>query len=95
MYKIVFLMCGMLFFSACGYIEGTVQKAETSTIVFLGDLTQVKVQIDDSEPFIPFEGKHYQLSPGKHTVTAFKNENVVVKRIVLLENQVTTEIRIP
>jgi hypothetical protein len=91
----VMLMCGMLFFSACGYIEGTVQKAEKSTVVFLGDLTQVRVQIDEREPFIPFEGKHYELSPGKYTITAFKNENVVLRRIILLENQVTTEIRIP
>jgi hypothetical protein len=92
---IVVLMCGMLFFSACGYIEGTVQKAEKSTVVFLGDLTQVRVQIDEREPFFPSEGKHYELSPGKYTITAFKNETVVLKRIILLENQVTTEIRIP
>lgn len=95
MRKIVFLMCGMLFILACGYIEGTVQKAEESTVVFLGDLTQIRVQIDDREPFTPSEGKHYQLSPGKHMITAFKNESMVLKRIILLENHVSTEIRIP
>jgi hypothetical protein len=92
---IVVLMCGMLFFSACGYIEGTVQKAEKSYIVFLGDLEQVRVQIDDGEPFTPSVGKQYQISPGKHTITAFKREDLVLKRIILLENQVTTEISIP
>jgi len=92
---VLLLMCGMFFFSSCGYIEGTVQKAEKGTIVFLGDLTQVKIQIDDREPFIPTEGKHYQFSPGKYTITAFKNENILLKRIIILENQVTTEIRIP
>jgi hypothetical protein len=92
---IVVLMCGMLFSSACGYIEGTVQKAEKSYIVFLGDLTQVKVQIDDREPFMPSGGKHYELSPGRYTITAFKNESIVLKRVILLENQVTTEVSIP
>jgi hypothetical protein len=91
----IVLTCGMLFFSGCGYIEGTVQKAEKSTIVFLGDMTQVRVQIDDREPFIPSIGKQYQLLPGRYTVVAFKNEKQVLKRIILLENQVITEITIP
>jgi len=95
MRTLIILFCGMLLLSACGYIEGTVQKAEKSYIVFLGDLEQVTVQIDDSESFTPSAGKQYQISPGKHTVAAFKKENLVLKRIILLENQVTTEISIP
>ena len=95
MRTLIILFCGMLLLSACGYIEGTVQKAEKSYIVFLGDMEQVRVQIDDRESFTPSAGKQYQISPGKHTVAAFKKENLVLKRIILLENQVTTEIRIP
>jgi len=95
MRTLIILFCGMLLLSACGYIEGTVQKAEKSYIVFLGDMEQVIVQIDDRESFTPSAGKQYQISPGKHTVAAFKKENLVLKRIILLENQVTTEIRIP
>ena len=95
MRTLIILFCGMLLLSACGYIEGTVQKAEKSYIVFVGDMEQVRVQIDDREPFTPSAGKQYQISPGKHTVAAFKKENLVLKRIILLENQVTTEISIP
>ena len=95
MRTLIILICGMLLFSACGYVEGTVQKAEKSYIVFLGDLGQVSVQIDEMERFAPSAGRQYQVSPGKHTVAAFKGEDLVLKRIVLLENQVTTEIRIP
>ena len=95
MRTLIILFCGMFLLSACGYIEGTVQKAEKSYIVFLGDLEQVRVQIDDMEPFTPSVGKQYQTSPGKHTVAAFKKETLVLKRIILLENQVTPEIRIP
>ncbi len=89
------LLCGMLLLTACGHTEGTIQKAEKSFIVFVGDLNAVRVQIDDLQSFAPSEGKHYQISPGKHTVMAFKNENLILKRIILLENTVTTEIRIP
>jgi hypothetical protein len=92
---VILLLCGMFLVSACGYIEGTVEKAERSYIVFLGELEQVKVQIDSMEPFTPSAGKQYQISPGRHTVAAFKNETMVLKRIVLLENNVITEIRIP
>ncbi len=95
MRTLIILFCGMLLLSACGYVEGTVQKAEKSYLVFLGDLEEATVQIDGMEPFTPSLGKQYQVSPGKHTVAAFKKENLVLKRVVLLENQVTTEIRIP
>ncbi len=95
MRTLIILFCGMLLLSACGYVEGTVQKAEKSYLVFLGDLEEATVQIDGMEPFTPSSGKQYQVSPGKHTVAAFKKENLVLKRVVLLENQVTTEIRIP
>jgi len=95
MRTLIILLCSMLFLLACGYIEGTVQKAEKSYLVFKGDLEQVRVQIDDREPFIPSIGKQYQLPPGRYTVVAFKNEKLVLKRIILLENQVITEIAIP
>ncbi len=95
MRRLIILLFGIFLLSACGYIEGTIQKAEGSYIVFLGELEQVKVQIDSMEPFTPSAGKHYQISPGRHTVTAFKNENQVLKRIILLENNVITEVRIP
>jgi hypothetical protein len=95
MHRLIILFLGIFLLSGCGYVEGTIQKAEGSYIVFLGELDQVKVQIDSTEPFTPSAEKHYQLSPGKHTVTAFRNESQVLKRIIILENNVITEVRIP
>ncbi len=88
-------LLGLFLLTSCGYIEGTVQKAEKSYIVFVGDLDTVSVQIDDLKPFTPSAGTHYQVLPGKHTVTAFRKQNVVLKRILLLENNVTTELSVP
>lgn len=71
MRTLIILFCGMLLLSACGYIEGTVQKAEKSYIVFLGDMEQVRVQIDDRESFTPSAGKQYQIpranTPSPHS----------------------------
>jgi hypothetical protein len=95
MVKILILSLGALFIVACGHVEGTIQKAEKSLIVFSGNLENVSIKIDELEPFTPSYGKHYQLSPGKHVLTAYRDGTLVLNKIVFLENQVTMEIRIP
>jgi len=91
---IVLLLVGTLIF-ACGYTTGTIQKAEKSFIMFTGNLENVKIHIDELEPFIPFNGKHYEMPPGKHTVLAYREGKLLINRIIILENQITTEIKVP
>jgi hypothetical protein len=95
MVKIFILSLGALFILACGHVEGTIQKAERSLIVFSGNLENVSIKIDDREPFVPSYGKHYQLSPGKHLLTAYRDGALVLNKIIFLDNQVTMEISIP
>lgn len=95
MIKFIILLLSIFVVSGCGYIEGTVQKAERSFLVFTGNLENVKVHIDDMEPFTPTTGKQYQVSPGKHKLMAYKDGNLLVNRVVILTNQVITEINIP
>jgi len=95
MVKFLILSLGALFIFACGHVEGTIQKAEKSLIVFSGDLQNVKIQIDELEPFTPFHGKHYQVAPGKHVLMAYRDGKLLLNKIIILENQVTMEIRIP
>jgi hypothetical protein len=95
MVKILILSLGTLFIFACGHVEGTIQKAEKGLIVFSGNLEKVNIKIDELEPFTPSYGKHYQLSPGKHVLTAYRDGALVLNKIIFLENQVTMEIRIP
>lgn len=91
---IVLLLVGSLIF-ACGHTTGTIQKAEKSFIVFSGNLENVKIHIDELEPFIPSSGKHYEMAPGKHTLIAYREGKLLLNRIIILENQVTTEIKVP
>lgn len=91
---IILLLVTSLIF-ACGYTTGTIQKAEKSFIVFSGNLENVKIHIDELEPFIPSKGRHYEMAPGKHTLLAYREGKLLLKRIIILENQVTTEIKVP
>ncbi|MGO8990519.1 MAG: hypothetical protein ACLQGU_05845 [bacterium] len=95
MVKFLILSLGALFIIACGHVEGTIQKAEKGLIVFSGNLGNVSIKIDELEPFTPSHGKHYQLSPGKHVLTAYRDGTPVLNKIIFLDNQVTMEIRIP
>jgi len=95
MVKFLILSLGALFIFACGHVEGTIQKADKSLIVFSGDLQNVKIQIDELEPFTPSHGKNYQVAPGKHVLMAYRDGKLLLNKIIILENQVTMEIRIP
>ena len=95
MKKISLVLLLILSMTACGYLTGTVQRAERSSVMFSGNLEGVRVQIDDLEPFAPLYRTHYHISPGKHTLMAYRHGELVVKRIIYLENQVTTEVYVP
>ncbi len=92
---LILLLLGALFIFACGHQEGIIQKAEKSLIFFSGNLENVKIQIDETEPFTPSYGKHYHMLPGRHTLMAYRDGNLLLNKIIVLENQVTMEIRIP
>jgi hypothetical protein len=95
MKKIALVLLLILSITACGYITGTVQRAERSSVMFSGNLEGVSVQIDDLEPFAPLYRTHYHIPPGKHTLMAYRHGELVVKRVIYLENQVTTEVYVP
>ncbi len=92
---LILLLLGALLIFACGHQEGIIQKAEKSFIFFSGNLENVVIHIDKREPFAPSYGRHYEMLPGKHTFMAYRGGNLLLNKIVILENQVTMEIRIP
>ena len=106
MNKIILLLLGILILHACGYQEGIVQKGEKSFIKFTGNRTNVSVQIDDMNQFVLTSGtdsekssgndnKLYQVSPGKHSIKVHRDGELIVNRILFLDNQTTTEVIIP
>lgn len=87
--SVVFVSCG-------GYNTATIQKSEKGFLKFTGRMEQVRIMIDESE-LSTSENKDavYQVKPGKHEVKVFRNEQIIVDRIVYVDDQVTMEVEIP
>ncbi len=98
--KLISITLFCIFFIACGYKEGIVQSSSNSYLKFTGNTHGAVVIIDDNEPF-PIQALdenrnlvHYQLSPGKHKIVVMRNNDLVLKREVLIGNGMTKEIDI-
>ncbi len=97
--RIILMLLTGLLLTGCGYKEGVVQPAEASYLHFTGNLERVSVQIDNMEPFAlkntgGDESVIHQISPGQHVVKVFRNGELIVNRILLLDNQMTKEVMI-
>jgi hypothetical protein len=103
-------MVGALLIASCGYKEGVIQKSDRSFLKFTGNVRNASVYIDEGEPFVlekyvinsdgeqeraRYDNKLYQVTPGKHTVKVYRDNNLVVKRILILDNNVIKEVYIP
>ena len=94
-----------------GVKTGVVQKAETSYLKFTGgtsgnDYGNVSVIIDDGQysfDLFTNDGNAktakkqtlYKINPGKHRIKIYRNNNLLIDRVIFVEDQVTTEINIP
>lgn len=92
---IIFLV--VLSLSACAYNEGVIQPAEQSFLKFTGNPEGASVQIDQSQPFElnDVSGKIYKVQPGKHIIKIFRNGNLLVDRVLILDNETTKEVDVP
>ncbi len=103
MKKIILLLLGILILYACGYQEGIVQKGGKSFIKFTGNWENVTIQIDDMNQFVlkswseggADDNKLYQISPGKHSLKVYRDGNLIVNRLIFIDNQTTAEVIIP
>ena len=92
------IVCVMfLLLIGCAYNTGTVQIAEKSYLQFSGNIEGVSVIIDGDDAFnlSTTEDTLYQLSPGKHSLKIYRSNNLIVDRVIFLEDQGTMEILIP
>lgn len=95
--KILLSMLLIVIFMSCGgYNTGTVQQSEKGFLKFIGKTEQLRIVIDDGEAMI--SGKNdivYQVKPGRHAVKVFRSEQLLVDRVIVVDNQATMEIEIP
>ena len=83
--------------SACGgYNTGILQKSEKGFIKFSGNTVGMTISLDEGERFTKDEKIDLiEIKPGKHSVKVFRNESLMVNRIIIVENQNTVEIEVP
>jgi len=94
--SIIVLLISFLICSCGGYNEGIIQKSEKGFLKFVGEIKTVTVAIDQGEEFLlDSKIEVYQVKPGKHTIKMYRNNNLILNRNVIVDNQTTMEIEIP
>lgn len=85
-----------LLMSCGGHNEGVILKSEQGFIVFKGDITGVTVSVDNGKSFaLDEKTERYQIKPGKHEVKIYRNGDLVLTKVIIIDNQITMEIDIP
>jgi viroplasmin and RNaseH domain-containing protein len=86
----------VLTLTGCGYQEGVSTPEKRAYLYFTGDVKDVKVVLDSNEGFTVEEGlKHkYKITPGKHKVTVYRGEKLIVNREIFVSDGVEKEIEV-
>lgn len=82
-----------------GYVEGVSQKTEKGFLKFVGNVAAVSVSIDGKDPIVLSEDEDkdvvYEVKPGSHQIRAFRNNRIILDRVVYVDNSTTMEVSIP
>ena len=91
------LIVSIILFTSCGgYKSEVLEKESAGYIKFLGNIINTSVEIDQSTQFnINPEIELYKLTPGKHTIKIYRNNNLLVERIIIIQSQNTIELEVP
>ncbi|MBK7629185.1 MAG: hypothetical protein IPJ23_00275 [Ignavibacteriales bacterium] len=97
MRRFVIIIFSILFLTSCGgYKTGVLEKESSGYIKFIGNTLNASVEIGESINFsINPETNLYKLNPGKYTVRVYRDNNLVVERILIIQSQNTIELEVP
>ena len=87
----------VLLISSCAYNEGIIQKDNTAYLKLTGNTDNISMQIDDGEINQLIEisdNTIYEIQPGTHIITVRRNSEIIVKRKLYFDNQITTEVNV-
>jgi hypothetical protein len=95
-FSIPIILVSLFIISCGGYNTGIVQKTEKGFFKFVGNINSVTVAIDDGEGLsLDPKTEVYQVKPGKHSIKIYRNNQLILDRVVIIDNQTTMEIQIP
>jgi hypothetical protein len=93
---LVLTILAVVSFSGCGYKEGVATGAQKSYLYFTGNVDGAAVSIDDSEEFEVKAGRdnQYGIKPGKHIITIYKDDMLILKREIFVGDGIAKEIEV-
>ena len=108
---LISLIILLFFLHGCGYREGVLEPDRQSYLWFSGDTSGAQVIIDENITFTLNEtdnpvdktgtqktGKGrilYSVKPGKHEIIIKKDGNIIVHRVLLIDEGITKEVHVP
>ena len=97
MRNLVIIIFSILFLTSCGgYKTGVLEKESSGYIKFTGNTLNASVEIGESIKFsINPETDLYKLSPGKYYVKVYRDNNLIVDRVLIIQSQNTIELEVP
>jgi len=96
-YSIIFItILAIVGISGCGYKEGVVTAEQKSYLYFTGNVNDVKVSVDNGPMFSVVSGQNqqYQITPGKHGVTIYRGNEMIIKREIFVSDGIAKEIEV-
>lgn len=90
------LVLSFIAISGCGYKEGVTTAAQKSYLYFTGNTENVKVSVDGGKQFSVESGRdnQYKIEPGKHVVKVYRDNEVVVEKLIFVGESVAKEIEL-
>ncbi|ABX51280.1 putative lipoprotein [Shewanella baltica OS195] len=96
--KLLIVSAALFAVSGCGYNSGVKSEASASYLYFTGTAEGVDVSIDNVHAFTVTKtgiANQYRILPGKHLIVITRNNQVIVKRELLLGDGHEKEIYVP
>jgi hypothetical protein len=94
--KFIVIAITVILVSCGGYNSGIIKKDHKGYLKFTGNISGVLVELNSKSSFeIDPEIEAYELNPGQYEVKVYRDSNLIVDRIIIVDSETTYEIEVP
>tara|TARA_E500000178_G_C16743731_1_gene627190 strand:+ start:117 stop:443 length:327 start_codon:yes stop_codon:yes gene_type:complete len=107
--KKIIILIFPFFIYGCGLVEYNRIPNQEGFLYFSGEKKDVKIMLNDSEPFDiydhfsnqeqkgqkPNNDKYYRVKPGKYKIVLLRKEELILEKNVIVFDQQVIEVKIP
>lgn len=86
----------LLLISCGGYRTSIVEKDNSGFLKFTGNTANVTITLNDEDEFsLDPKTELYKVNPGQYNLKAYRDNILLIDRIIIVEKQTTNEIEVP